>query len=72
TDGRTLLSTASLAQTLETLPGEFVRVHKSWAVNADHVTAIGPRPGGGRGVTLSDGSLVPVGRAWTAALARFG
>lgn len=69
-DGRSLLSTASLAQTLETLPGEFLRVHKSWAVNLAHVRAIGPRPGGRRAVTLSDGTLAPVGRTYLAALER--
>lgn len=70
-DGRRLLSTASLAQTLADLPGDFVRVHKSWAVNAAHIAAIGPGPGGRRTVTLADGSTVPVGRAFAAALERF-
>ena len=70
-DGRRLLSTASLTQTLADLPGEFVRVHKSWAVNADHVAMVGPRPGGRRAVTLSDGAVVPVGRAYAEAVARF-
>ena len=70
-DGRKLLSTLALAQTLETLPGDFVRVHKSYAVNAERVSAVGPRPGGRRAVTLSDGAVVPVGRTYEAALARF-
>jgi len=70
-DGRKLLSTASLTQTLDDLPGDFVRVHKSWAVNAVHVRTIGPRPGGRRAVTLSDGSIVPVGRTFAGALKRF-
>lgn len=68
-DGRRLLSTATLTQTLADLPGAFVRVHKSWAVNAAHVTLVGPRPGGRRAVTLSDGTQVPVGRAFAAAAA---
>lgn len=71
-DGRRLLSTLALAQTLESLPGDFVRVHKSHAVNAEAVTAVGPRPGGRRAVTLSDGSVIPVGRTFEPALARFG
>jgi len=69
-DGRQLLSTATLAQTLADLPGEFVRVHKSWAVNAAHVASIGPAPGGRRAVTLDDGSVVPVGRAYAGAAER--
>jgi len=69
--GRRLLSTASLSQTLAELPGDFVRVHKSWAVNAAHIASIGPGPGGRRVVTLSDGTIVPVGRAFAAALDRF-
>jgi DNA-binding LytR/AlgR family response regulator len=69
-DGRKLLSTLALSQTLETLPGDFVRVHKSYAVNAEHVVTIGPRPGGRRSATLSDGSTIPVGRTFEPALAR--
>lgn len=69
-DGRKLLSTLTLAQTLETLPGDFVRIHKSHAVNADHVVTIGPRPGGRRAVTLTDGTVAPVGRTYEPALAR--
>ena len=53
------------------MPGDFVRVHKSFAVNAAHVTAIGPRPGGRRVVSLSNGSSAPVGRAYEAALTRW-
>jgi len=69
-DGRTLLSTDSLAETLARLPGDLVRVHKSWAVNAEHVVAVGPRPGGRRAVTLTDGSVVPVGRTYAEAAQR--
>lgn len=63
-DGRTLLVTTSLARLLATLPPAFARVHKSWAVNRTHVVAIAPRNGGGRGLTLSDGTVVPVGRSY--------
>lgn len=70
-DGRRILSTASLSQTLAGLPGDFVRVHKSWAVNAEHVVMVGPRPGGRKAVTLSNGAQAPVGRAYLAALDRF-
>lgn len=68
-DGRTLLVTMSLARLLDTLPGPFVRVHKSHAVNRAHVTALAPRPGGGRDLALSDGSRIPVGRSYRDAVA---
>jgi DNA-binding LytR/AlgR family response regulator len=70
-DGRRLLSTASLTKTLSDLPGDFLRVHKSWAVNADHVVEVGPRSGGRRALTLTDGSVTPVGRTYAVAVARF-
>lgn len=63
-DGRTLLVTTSLARLLTTLPARFKRVHKSWAVNRAHIVSISPRPGGGRGLTLSDGIAIPVGRSY--------
>ena len=68
-DGRTLLVTTSLARLLATLPDRFVRVHKSFAVNRAHVTSVAPRPGGGRMMKLSDGTEVPVGRSYAAAVA---
>lgn len=68
-DGRALLATSSLARFLDTLPGRFQRVHKSHAVNRAHVTASAPKPGGGRMLLLSDGSKVPVGRRYEAAVA---
>lgn len=68
-DGRTLLVTMTLSRLQRALSGRFVRVHKSYAVNAGHVATLAPRPGGGRQLTLSDGSVVPVGRAYQAAVA---
>jgi len=68
-DGRSLMTTLSLARLLATLPGRFERVHKSHAVNRAHVTTIMPKPGGGRLLLLSDGSSVPVGRSYEAAVA---
>jgi len=68
TGGRTLLVTMTLARLLETLPGRFERVHKSYAVNRAHVAATAPRAGGGRTLELSDGSVVPVGRSYGAAV----
>lgn len=67
-DGRTLLSTMNLVRLLATLPERIARVHKSYAVNRPHVASVAPRPGGGTLLTLSDGSEIPVGRAYSAAV----
>jgi DNA-binding LytR/AlgR family response regulator len=69
-DGRILLVTTTLARFLATLPDRFVRVHKSYAVNRPHVASIAPRPGGGRLLAMSDGAVVPVGRAYAEAVVR--
>jgi hypothetical protein len=66
-DGQTVLVTTTLARLLETLPPRFVRVHKSYAVNRARVAALAPKGGGGRELSMSDGSMVPVGRSYTAA-----
>ena len=68
-DGRTLLVTANLSALLAGLPGGFVRIHKSHAVNRAHVEAVAPRPGGGRVLMLAGGGAVPVGRSYGDALA---
>ena len=68
-DGRTLLVTANLSALLAGLPGGFVRIHKSHAVNRAHVTGAAPRPGGGTLLLMSDGSEIPVGRTYAAAVA---
>jgi len=67
-DGRTLLVTIGLTRLIETLPPRFVRVHKSHVVNRAHVVAVASRPAGGRALTMSDGSSVPVGRSYDAAV----
>jgi DNA-binding LytR/AlgR family response regulator len=66
--GRTLLVTSNLARLLAILPERFVRVHKSYAVNRAHVMSVGARPGGGRELRLSNGSVVPVGRRYSPAV----
>ncbi|HEX8261664.1 MAG TPA: LytTR family DNA-binding domain-containing protein, partial [Allosphingosinicella sp.] len=63
-DGRTLLVTMSLSRLQQALSERFVRIHKSYSVNAAQVAALGPRPGGGRQLTLADGTILPVGRAY--------
>jgi hypothetical protein len=67
--GRVLLVTLTLARLLESLPDRFGRVHKSHAVNRPHVAGFGLKPGGGRELILSDGSKIPVGRAYGPAVA---
>jgi DNA-binding LytR/AlgR family response regulator len=69
TDGRTLLVTMTLARLQQALSERFVRIHKSFAVNRAHVTALAPRPGGGKQLTLADGTILPVGRAYLGAVA---
>lgn len=68
-DGRVLLVTMTLARLLDILPPRFIRVHKSYAVSRGRVSGIAPRAGGGRQLVLSDGSDVPVGRAYAASVA---
>ena len=68
-DGRTLLVTMTLSRLQQALSDRFVRIHKSYCVNAAHVTALGPRPGGGKQLTLADGTILPVGRAYLGAVA---
>lgn len=67
-DGRTLLVTLSLSRLHQTLSERFVRIHKSYSVNAAYVAALGPRPGGGKQLTLADGTILPVGRAYLGAV----
>lgn len=68
-DGRTLLVTMTLSRLQQALSDRFVRIHKSYSVNSARVTALGPRPGGGKQLTLADGTVLPVGRAYLAAVA---
>jgi hypothetical protein len=69
TAGRGLLVTMTLGRLLPKLPERFVRVHRSYVVNRAHVVGAAPKPGGGRELVLSEGSTVPVGRAYAAATA---
>lgn len=68
-DGRTLLVTMTLSRLQQVLSGRFVRIHKSYSVNSARVTALGPRPGGGKQLMLADGTILPVGRAYLGAVA---
>jgi hypothetical protein len=60
--GREILVTTTLGRLLELLSGTLVRVHKSYAVSRAEVVNIQPRPGSGRQISLTNGSVVPVGR----------
>jgi DNA-binding LytR/AlgR family response regulator len=51
------------------LSERFVRVHKSYVVNAASVASVAPRNGGGRMLRLRDGSAIPTGRSYGAAVA---
>jgi DNA-binding LytR/AlgR family response regulator len=64
TDGRNLLVTSTLAKLLASLSDRFLRVHKSHAIALAHAVSTAPRDGGGRLVTLDDGSAVPIGRSY--------
>ena len=68
-DGRSVMVTSTLAKLMSRLPDRFVRVHKSHAVGIAHVASIAPRDGGGRAVSMDDGSVVPVGRIYKPVLA---
>ena len=63
-DGRIILVTMSLSRLLEGLSDRFLRVHKSYAVNHAHVSALVARPGGGRQLLLAGGASIPVGRSY--------
>jgi DNA-binding LytR/AlgR family response regulator len=50
-------------------PAKFARVHRSWAVNLDHVAEIEPLDGGDARLKMKDGTLVPCSRRYRDALA---
>ena len=63
TDGRVLLHTAPLARILEAVPS-LQRVHRSHAVNPDHV--VGAKSGDGLKLILDGLRPIPVGRTYRA------
>jgi LytTr DNA-binding domain len=69
-DGRKLLMRASLSATeSELAPRGFVRTHRSWLINAKHVTALKPDGSGDYSIELEKLS-VPLSRRFPDALAR--
>ncbi len=67
-DGRSELHDKSLAGLGSVLPGDFVRCHRSYLVNLQHVRMLHAGSGSRYWLVLSDGSELAVGRAHVAAL----
>lgn len=66
-DGRTILVTMTLKTVLATLPSDFLRIHRSHAINARHLC--GAKPGRSSQIAeMTDGRTLPVGRTYAAAL----
>lgn len=71
TDGRRPLMRGSLAEIHEAIgPEHFVRTHRSWAVNLDHVRELRPAGSGDFQIALDEGTVVPLSRRFPEALAR--
>ncbi len=67
--GHDYLLRSTLADFLDQLdPTRFARVHRSYAVNLDHVTEIEPLEGGEARLRMKDGSQVPCSRRYRPAL----
>ena len=69
-DGRRHLHRKTLAALIEVLPSTFKRIHRSHIVNLSHVQRILTEEGGARQVQLSNGTRVPLGRAYAGELSR--
>jgi hypothetical protein len=71
-DGRRPLMRTTLAGVEAQLQGAgFVRTHRSWLVNPHHVTEIEAEGSGDYGLTLDDGTKVPLSRRYPDAIASF-
>ena len=67
-DGTWELDQRGLKQMLDELPGSFIRIHRSYAVNLEMVRSIKSAPGS-RYTLLLDGNVeLPIGRSYVAAL----
>lgn len=67
-DGRHVMVTMPLKDLLALLPADFVRVHRSHAVNATRIASVGPGPNRTRIAVLRDGATLPVGRTFATQL----
>jgi DNA-binding LytR/AlgR family response regulator len=61
-DGRTLLHSATLAEMEASLPGSFLRVHRSYLINTRLVRSLAREPAGTGTLTMKDGRRIPVSR----------
>jgi DNA-binding LytR/AlgR family response regulator len=69
--GHDYLLRSTLADFLEQLdPARFARVHRSHAVNLDHIAEIEPLEAGDARLRMKDGSMVPCSRRYREALGR--
>jgi uncharacterized membrane protein len=70
-NGHDYLLRATLTDFLQQLdPAQFVRVHRSHAVNLDHIAEIEPQDSGDARVHLRDGATVPCSRRFRDAIAQ--
>ena len=68
-DGRRPLMRTTLSSAeVELSPRGFVRTHRSWLVNTRHVSTIEAEGSGDYGLTLTDGTQVPLSRRYRQAL----
>ena len=69
--GHDYLLRSTLADLLEQLdPARFARVHRSYAVNLDHIAEIEPLEAGDARLRMKDASVVPCSRRYREALGR--
>jgi hypothetical protein len=61
-DGRTVLHSATLAEMETTLPGSFLRVHRSYLINSRMVSSLVRDPAGTGTLVMKDGRRIPVSR----------
>jgi DNA-binding LytR/AlgR family response regulator len=66
-DGREVTVTMALKATLALLPPDFLRIHRSHAINLRHLSGILPGPNG-RIAKLAEGTILPIGRTYVADL----
>lgn len=63
-DGRTYLHHKSLGKLLHILPENFVRIHKSYVVNVDHIEQLNAFEGSKYELVLHNGVKLPIGRTY--------
>lgn len=66
-EGRKVMVTTALKSILALLTTDFLRIHRSHAINLRHLSGIRPGPNG-RIAELADGTALPIGRTYAADL----